>query len=145
MILIIFAKKFELFLKKNLCKKCVCEIDWQYDMSNCLLNLAIDKCFRNCSCTPFFAANIRPLGSPFCTGVNFTNVLHAAFTLVGPKSANWHCWLDYLFLRIRDLRVKAVRRMLMKLSPGVNFINILCASFSYKSFFWQNPFSKAKT
>ncbi len=30
-------------------------------------------------------------------GVNFTNVLRAAFTLVGPKSAKWHCWLDCLF------------------------------------------------
>jgi len=30
-------------------------------------------------------------------GVNFTNVLGAAFALVGPKSAKWHCWLDCLF------------------------------------------------
>jgi len=36
-------------------------------------------------------------------GVNFINILHAAFTLVGPKSAKWHCWLDCLFLCIRDL------------------------------------------
>ncbi len=30
-------------------------------------------------------------------GVNFTNVLCAAFTLVGHKSAKQHCWLDCLF------------------------------------------------
>ena len=43
---------------------------FKYDMSNCLLNLALDKCFRNCNCTPFFATALRPLGSPFCTGIN---------------------------------------------------------------------------
>ncbi len=37
-------------------------------------------------------------------GVNFTNVLCAAFTLVGPKSAKWHCWIDCIFLSIRNIR-----------------------------------------
>jgi len=36
--------------------------------------------------------------------VNFTNILCAVFTLLGPKSAKWHCWLDCLLLRIWDLR-----------------------------------------
>jgi len=36
-------------------------------------------------------------------GVNFTNILHTAFTLVGPKSAKQHCQFDCLFLRIWDL------------------------------------------
>ncbi len=31
------------------------------------------------------------------SGVNFNNVLHTAFMLVGPKSAKWHGWLDFLF------------------------------------------------
>jgi len=33
----------------------------------------------------------------------FQQRFRAAFTLIGPKSAKWHCWLDCLFLRIRDL------------------------------------------
>ncbi len=36
--------------------------------------------------------------------------------LVGPKSVKQHCLLDCLFLHIRDLRVKAARRTLMKLT-----------------------------
>ncbi len=31
------------------------------------------------------------------SGVNFINVLRTAFTLIGPKSANWHCWRVCLF------------------------------------------------
>jgi len=63
-------------------------------------------------------------------GVNFTNILRAAFTLVGPKSAKWHCWLDCIFAHSGSTCIKAVRRMLMKLSPGVNFINIQWAAFT---------------
>jgi len=64
-------------------------------------------------------------------GVNFTNFLRAAFTLLGPKIAKWHCWLDCLFAHLGSRRVKAVRRTLMKLSPGVNFINVLRAVFMH--------------
>jgi len=59
------------------------------------------------------------LAGPSGSGVNFTSVLRAAFTLIGPKSVKWHCWLDCLFLaRSGSTCVKAVRRTLMKLSPG---------------------------
>jgi len=51
-------------------------------------------------------------------GVNFTNILCAAFTLVGPKSAKRHCQLGCLFAHTGSARVKAARRTLMKLSPG---------------------------
>jgi len=47
-------------------------------------------------CQIIFTRKVRQTSS----GVNFTNVLRAAFTLLGPKSAKWHCWLDCLFLRI---------------------------------------------
>jgi len=43
------------------------------------------------------------LNSDSQPGVNFINILRAAFTLVGPKSIKWHCWLDCLFLHIRNL------------------------------------------
>jgi len=49
--------------------------------------------------------------------VNFTYVLRAAFTLVGPKNAKWHCRLDCFFTYSGSMCIKAVRRMLMKLSP----------------------------
>ena len=39
-----------------------------YDMPNCLLNLAIDKVYQVCNCTPFFATTLSPSGLPFCTG-----------------------------------------------------------------------------
>jgi hypothetical protein len=58
-------------------------------------------------------------------GVNFTNVLRAAFTYVS-------CARSFLCLRFRFLLywrktvgTKAVHIMLMKLTPGVNFTNIL--------------------
>jgi len=52
------------------------------------------------------------------TGVNFTNILRAAFTLVGPKSAKRHCQLGCLFAHTGSAIVKAARRTLMKLSQG---------------------------
>jgi hypothetical protein len=52
------------------------------------------------------------------SSVNFTNVLQATFMLVDPK------WVKntgkssvYLFTLLGSARVKAVHRMLMKLSP----------------------------
>jgi len=56
-------------------------------------------------------------------GVNFTNVLSAAFTLVGPKSTKRHCKLDCLFWgHSGSASVKAASGRLMKLSPGFNTI-----------------------
>ncbi len=44
----------------------------------------------------------------------------AAFMLVDPKSAKQHCWLDCLiFAHLRSAHVKAARRTLMKLTPGL--------------------------
>ena len=54
-----------------------------------------------------------------CTsGVNFTNVLCAAFMLVDPKTVKKIENLTVFFTLLGSEGVKAVRRILMKLSPG---------------------------
>jgi len=50
-------------------------------------------------------------------GVNFTNVLRAAFMLLGPESVKNTVKLQFLFTLSGSLRVKAVHRTLMNLSP----------------------------
>jgi len=67
-------------------------------------------------------------------GLNFINVLCTAFTLVGPKSVKRYWRLDWVLTLWGTKGVKAVRRKLMKSSPGVNFINVLREHFSYKIF-----------
>ncbi len=54
-------------------------------------------------------------------GVNFINVLHTAFTLVDPKSVKKIDNLTVFFTLLGSASVKAVRRTLMKLSPGHQF------------------------
>ena len=49
-------------------------------------------------------------------GVNFTNVLQAAFTRADPKSAKKTVKLSCFFALLGSARVKAARRMLVKLS-----------------------------
>ena len=51
-------------------------------------------------------------------GVNFTNVLQAAFTLADPKSAKKSLKLSSFIALLGSVRVKAVRRTLVKLTPG---------------------------
>jgi len=50
--------------------------------------------------------------------------LRAAFTPVAPQSVRTQSSCQYLFTLLGSTNVKAVHRKLMKLSPGVNFINI---------------------
>ncbi len=52
------------------------------------------------------------------SGVNFTNVLQAAFMLIDPESIKKIDNLTVFFTLLGSARVKAVRRMLMKLSLG---------------------------
>ncbi len=66
-----------------------------------------------------------------CPGV--TNILQAAFMLVDHESVKKIENLTVFFMLLGSERVKVVHRTLMKLSSGVNFINILYANFSYKS------------
>jgi len=49
--------------------------------------------------------------------VNFTNVLRAAFALIDPESIKNAVKSSVSFTLLGSARVKAIRRMLMKLSP----------------------------
>ncbi len=51
-------------------------------------------------------------------GVNFINVLPAAFRLADPESAKQIDNLTVFFALSGSARVKAARRTLMKLNPG---------------------------
>jgi hypothetical protein len=68
------------------------------------------------------------------TGVNFTIVLCTAFALVDSESVRTQSSCQYHFMLLRSTSIKAVRRTLMKSTPGVIFINILQAAFEYTSF-----------
>ncbi len=50
--------------------------------------------------------------------LNFINVLRTAFTLVAPKRVRIQSNPKYLFTLLGSTCAKAVRRMLMKLTPG---------------------------
>ncbi len=51
-------------------------------------------------------------------GLDFINVLRTAFTPVGPKSVKRYQRLDWVLTLLGPTSVKAVRRTLMKLTPG---------------------------
>jgi len=53
------------------------------------------------------------------SGVNFINVLGAAFAPVDPKSVKRYWQLDWILMLLEAMCVNAVPRTLMKLSPGV--------------------------
>ncbi len=50
-------------------------------------------------------------------GLDFINILRTAFTPIAPQSTQSSCL--YLFTLLGSIRVKAVLRTLMKLSPDV--------------------------
>ncbi len=56
-------------------------------------------------------------------GVNFINVLHAAFTLADPESVKFQLSCQYLFVVLGSVRVKAAQKMFMKLTPSVKAEN----------------------
>ena len=58
-------------------------------------------------------------------GVNFNNILCAAFLLADPESANKLLDLAIFFALLVSASVKAARRTLLKLTPGVNFNYVL--------------------
>jgi hypothetical protein len=63
-------------------------------------------------------------------GLDFINVLRTAFTPVVPQSVRTQSSRQYLFTLLGPTSVKAVRRTLMKLTPGVNFTNIFSKAFT---------------
>ncbi len=63
-------------------------------------------------------------------GLNFINILGTAFTLADPESVKRYLYdLAVLFTLLRSTSVKAEHKMLMKLTPGLNFINVLHTAF----------------
>ncbi len=58
---------------------------------------------------------------PLCPGVNFTNILPAAFMLVEPKGIKKIDSLSVYFMLSGFAHVKAVHRTLMKLSPDFSY------------------------
>ena len=56
-------------------------------------------------------------------GVNFSNVLQAAFTRADPKSEKKQLNVTVFFALLGSAGVKAARRTLVKLTPGVVFQN----------------------
>jgi len=53
------------------------------------------------------------------TGLNFINVLHAAFTLADPKSVKRYWWLNWIFFTLLgSTSVKAAHKTLVKLTLG---------------------------
>jgi len=69
------------------------------------------------------------------TGVDFTKILRAAFPLVDPKSAKNTVKPSVFFMLLGFVHVKAARKMLVKLTPAVNFINIKRVHFLYEHYF----------
>jgi len=61
------------------------------------------------------------------SAVNFINVLRTAFTHADPECAKRQSSQQCRLALLGPTSVKAVRRTMMKLTPGVNFINILRA------------------
>jgi hypothetical protein len=67
-------------------------------------------------------------------GVNFINVLQPAFMREDPERAKKiQSSFQSFFVFSRSGCEKAAYRILMKLTPGVNFISICCARFLYES------------
>ena len=62
----------------------------------------------------------------FPPGLNFINVLHTAFTLVGPKSLRIQASSLYLFTLLGSVGAKATHGTLMNLTPGLgeNFARV---------------------
>ena len=53
------------------------------------------------------------------SGVNFTNILGAAFTRVDPKGAKKTVKLSSFIALLGSARIKAARRTLVKLTPDI--------------------------
>ena len=71
-----------------------------------------DKAANGLFLTPYF------VNKRYTPGVNFTNILQAAFTRADPKSAKKLLNLTVFFALSGSAGVKAARRTLVKLTPG---------------------------
>jgi len=71
---------------------------------------------------------VSPRRSP--PGVNYTNIFTRRFYKRSSQKHKSQSSCQYLFTLLGSACVKAVRRTLMKLSPGVNFNNNLQVAFT---------------
>jgi len=55
-------------------------------------------------------------------GVNFTNILRTSFTHADPKSGKMTVKSSVLFTLLGSARIKALRKMFVKLSPGMQIL-----------------------
>jgi len=62
-------------------------------------------------------------------GVHFINVLLKAFTPTNPKCVELTVKLSIFYMLLGSTSVKPLHKTLMKMTPGVNFINIFTHSF----------------
>ncbi len=69
-----------------------------------------------------------------CPGVNFTNILLAAFLCADPKSAKRHWWPNCLFALLGSAQSKAACKTLIKFTPGINPTKQSVSSFLF--YFW---------
>jgi len=77
------------------------------------------------------------------TGVNFINVLHQLLCAQIPKVQKLACIFSKkhnFFALLGSAGAKSAPGMLMKSTPGINFINILCARFLL--IFWCQKITK---
>jgi len=66
-----------------------------------------------------FLYSVHSLIQNVSTGVDFTNVLRAAFTSADPKSAQRHWWPDGLFAVLGSVHKKTTHKTLVKPTIGV--------------------------
>ncbi len=65
--------------------------------------------------------------------VNFTNILHTAFTNVSCARSFFCLRFRFVLYKRKTVGAKAAHRTLVKLTPGLDFTNILRVDFSYES------------
>jgi len=85
---------------------------------------------KNISSTGRKVSNSRYRDAGTRPGLNFINVLQAAFTQADLKSIKIQSSCQCLFALLGSAPVKAFRRMLVKLTPDVNFTKVLSAAFT---------------
>ncbi len=85
-------------------------------------NLVKSNCkWRKATQSTFVQKCAREMLVKSTLGVNFINVLPAAFEHVDPKSVKRYWGFDWILTLLGSTSVKAIHRRLMKLSPGGQF------------------------
>jgi len=58
------------------------------------------------------------------TGVNFTNIIRAAFALEDPKRAKRHWWHECLFVLLWSSRIKASSKHVVEIDPRFRILTL---------------------